>query len=688
MRLFNICMLTAAMGVCGAASVPAAQNGAGGTARIIETICSFDTPQFTIETNGYSRISIGGCATSQSRGKPQMPFRTVRLLLPPSSVVAGLSCRAVKNTIVLQGERRISFGRQPQVLGHPAHTAVDQRDVPDPAVYQSTSNYPAAQVELVSVQRMAGYDIALLRVFPVQYSPASGRLVFTPSVLVAVEVSRGSSTAAAANTSLPPSGRAADRQRVAAAVDNPDLLTEYGAIQDTGRAGASSLYDYLLVTRSTLLTSFDSLVSFHGSRGLAVKTDTMESITNSYAGRDSAEKLRNYIRYAYTNWGVRYVLLGGNVAVVPYRGVYAHCDTITTGSMPSDLYFACLDGSWDAGGGGNGVWGEPNDGDGGGDVDLTAEVFVGRAPVGTTAEVNRFVAKTLLSQTNAVGRIQACLAGEYLDYVSGAFAQGGDALDTLLPALQNSHSQAIWLDDRPGIDFAWGFAEALAALNRSPLLVAHYGHSDETTVMRLGASDLDSLTNAAPFLFYSTGCDAGAFDSYYPPASIGEQLVIRNSHGAFATLANSREGWFDGQHEWLYSGEYQKCFFDGLLTGGRSSLGEAHQLAKQDMIGSVETSGDMPYRWCYFGITLLGDPCAAVRVPVSLCFRLPPDSSSCVVEWNSKTNATYSLFRTVDLLASNTVCVASNIVAVPPLNTYTDAVGTVDRAFYRIREER
>jgi hypothetical protein len=264
-------------------------------------------------------------------------------------------------------------------------------------------------------------------------------------------------------------------------------------------------------------------------------------------------------------------------------------------------------------------------------------------------------------------------------------AQGGNALDALLPAFSNSHCPVAWLDDRPQTTPVWGAADALAALNRAPLLVAHAGHTDFYTVMRFSRSNLNLLTNPTPFLLYTTGCHAGEFDNGPGADCIAEELVKRYARGAFAVLANTREGWYDSEAEERYSGEFQIRFFDRLLSDEKTSIGVAHQLAKQDLLGSVETSGsNMPYRWCTFGITLFGDPYQPVRVPLSLRFRATPVER--IVTWNSWTNRLYSVYRATDLTAP-AACIASNVVATPPLNVHTDSVPGLPRAFYRITAE-
>ena len=640
--------------------------------RPLTATCHFAAPDLKTDAAGVTRVTVNGCARQVIPGQPVVPFRTLRLLLPPGCTATGVVARAQFPAVNLPGAWRLELGREP--------AAFAAARAPHPVA--PVSAVPNALAELVSVQRMAGYDLAVIRVYPVAYVSDARTLTFTSVVTVEVALSpRPAQPFGVLSDRIPPSVRPDERQRVAAVADNPEALSAYSSAAPEAALGASA--HYLLVTRAALLPAFQPLLDQKTAAGLTVHTETMESITTLFAGVDSAERLRNYIRYAYTAWGVGYVLLGGDMNTVPYRGVYATCSGTVYTQMPSDLYFACLDGSWNHNG--NEVWAEPGDGESGGDVDLLAEVCVGRAPVDTAAEVTNFVARCLALEQAPAGRFNACLAGEYLFDASNAEAQGGNALDTLAPAFNGSLCPIAWLDDRPLTAPVWSTADALETLNRAPLLVAHAGHADFYTLMRLSRTDLSLLTNSTPFLLYGTGCHAGEFDNGPGSDCIAEEFVKRHERGAFAVLANTREGWYDVTDESRYSGEFQQRFFERLLADERVPVGVAHALAKQDLLGSVETSGsNMPYRWCAFGITLFGDPHAAVRVPLSLRFRAAPSAS--VVTWNSWTNRTYSVYRSTELNAA-AACIASNVVATPPLNVYTDAVPALPRAFYRVTAE-
>ncbi|OGV41181.1 MAG: hypothetical protein A2X46_07470 [Lentisphaerae bacterium GWF2_57_35] len=591
------------LGVCAA---NAASDALPSENRDVSFVYAFENP--VIEQHGaYARVLVSGCPALQKIGEPMLPFKTAKILLPPGSSIESVHVEADSAPQRLEGAWTVKWGRTP-VSSAALGPLPD--DAPNAAIYRSDLPYPPERAQVISVQRMGGYDIALVHLFPVQYQPASGRLFFAERLRLVVRVATESTPA----VSLKAAPSAYTRGRVSAAIDNPELLSEYDALfpqeQRMDRPAG-----YLLITRESLASSFQPLLDSKLLEGLTVRTQTVEAIAADMPGQDLTEKIRNRIRQAFTNEDVQYVLLGGDSAVIPPRYAYVPMPGVPGLSsylVPTDLYFACLDGSWN--GNGNAWWGEATDGDGGGDVDLLADVFVGRAPVDTPAEAAAFAAKTLRYETEGGGYAGGVLlAASYLGYYDppGApppvHAQGGDILDPLLPLLDPR--PATWLDDRPYNSSQWNAADAVQELNRSPVIAVYGGHGDADTVLRLYSSDLNSVTNDKLFFAYSVSCAAGEFDnpSFWSDC-IGEEFVKRPSAGAFAAVFNSRVGWFDAEQEWKFSGEFQLEFFDELLVQGHSRLGEANQRSKENLVGQVETSGIMTYRWCYYEITLFGDP--------------------------------------------------------------------------------
>lgn len=598
-------------------------------AQILSVTRRFVAPQIRTGVE-YSRVTVVDCDTLQRVGAPLLPFRTVRLLLPPGARVGKIETQLPQSITTVPGIWKVDYGRMPvsTVGSNVKKLTIATTEGPDPTIYESDQLYPPVRAELASIQQMAGYTIAFIRLYPIQYAPTKGELIFAPELTVELTMDPN----AAAVMTMPASICVQEREkgRVANFVDNPEMLKVYESVPRPSSLSGLTSYDYLLITRSNLVTAFQPLVDLKTQAGLAVKVETMEAITNTFSGQDMPEKLRNYIRAAYTNWNIAYVLLGGDIPTVPYRIAYIGMGGVVDSPfLPTDLYFACLDGSWNNDN--DARWGEPTDGEGGVDVDLLAEVYVGRAPVDTVAEVNIFVEKTVRYETQSHPNVtNVLLMAEFLADTSTGPAQGGDMFVPLEPLF--GAYQLTWLDDRPWTEPQWNKADGMNALNRSPHSALLNGHGDDLTLIgqaypflrAIETQDLDNLTNQWLFLAYSVGCNVGQFDNFEPfqdeesfPDSIGEQLVKRHHRGAFAAVFNSREGLYDNQDEAKYSGEFQLKFFTNLLSQGHTNLGVANQLGKHDLLAHVESMGIMSYRWCYYEITFFGDPHAAWKTPPS-----------------------------------------------------------------------
>jgi len=697
-------------------------QGLGGQAAanrgILTASRQFQPPRFEAADGGYSRVTVAGCETLQRAGAPLVPFRTVRLALPPGGQVGQIAVRLPLGEQVLPGNWRIDYGRLPVASpsGPWAQSAATAAG-PDPAIYESAQPYPPVRAELASLQQMAGYAVAIIRVYPVQCLPGTGEVVFAPEITV--EVDAQSKSEAAETAPARPGALNRAKQTLGRWVENPEMFEAYAGAP-TPKTDGSAIYDYLLITRTNLVAAFQPLVDLKTQAGLAVKVETVEAITSAYAGRDAPEKIRNYIRYAYTNWGVTYVLLGGDVASVPCRFAYVTVGSVVDSpNVPTDLYYGCLDGSWNRDN--DTRWGEPTDGDSGGDVDLMAEVYVGRAPVDTVPEANRFVEKTVRYATQSHPGVTN---GLFLAETLNAVADGGDMLDPLVPLF--SGMELTWLDDRVTSP-AWTRADAIHALNASPHLALMNGHSDWTYQTLFGwgnplarsieIPDLDGLTNQWPFLAYSVGCDVGRFDDPFWD-SIGEEFLKRHNRGAFAAVFNTREGLYDELNEAKYSGEFQFQFFTNLLCQGHTNLGIANQLSKQDLLAHLESSGVMSYRWCYYEITLFGDPHLAWQSPAAeprdsdgdgmldadeeIAGTSPTNAASVLrlgvqsngapagmrLAWPSASGRQYSIWVATNLATGGFVRLTNNLAATPPTNVFLDARPTAGARFYKLGVQR
>jgi len=157
-------------------------------------------------------------------------------------------------------------------------------------------------------------------------------------------------------------------------------------------AGSAQQYDHVTVTTDSFVSRFAPLGAWIESNlGLSDTTVTAEAIYAAFPGRDRPEKLRNFIKHAYSNWGTTHVLLGGDDDILPCRKGWVDASSILPpikDTVPTDLYFSDLGGDWDRDG--DNVFGEVED-----SVDLYPDVHVARMPATYRSSVDRMVGKFL-----------------------------------------------------------------------------------------------------------------------------------------------------------------------------------------------------------------------------------------------------------------------------------------------------
>ncbi len=176
------------------------------------------------------------------------------------------------------------------------------------------------------------------------------------------------------------------------------MLNDSGASDGANSAAGVPLNcKFIIITSPQLAGSFKPMVDFKKIIGISTAVALTDSIYAHYSGIDKAEQIRNYLEDFYASGG-RYVLLGGDDDIVPPRYLfYYNVDFVPTDTndlMPSDLYYADMDGDWDKDG--DGVWGEPTHDS----PDLIPELKVGRIPVRTSQAVANYCSKLIAYCSN------------------------------------------------------------------------------------------------------------------------------------------------------------------------------------------------------------------------------------------------------------------------------------------------
>lgn len=582
MKKLSLVMLTLAL-LCASAAL-------GGELR--ETI-TFSSRDLSFRKHlGYDQVRMKGLMSTAQPGSPRLPLANIVISIP-----AEMEAVSVKVVFTekerLPGRYRIYPSQPPQPISSGPVKFVE----PDSAIYSSSQPYPGKIVELTGCGSLGGHKLANLLVYPLQYLPTKGSLILYTKVEFSLELA----------PSLPPlevrtRGEKAQRfyeQLVKDLVINPSELP----FPPGKSLPFSQNFEYLIVTSSPLRPAFQPLADWKTQKGIPAAIRSISWIKQNYWGNDDAEKLRNYLRVAYQDSGLVWVLLGGDVEVVPCRKAWvstgAYADTI-----PCDQYYSDLDGSWDENE--NLIYGEPDD-----EVDMYPDVFVGRASVSSLQEAETFVGKVLEYEKNPPLDYQLkmlFLAGTLWD---DPYTPGGEAKDMIGYLVPSRFSITKLYDDHDNHNLSP--ASAIAAMNDGYNIINHNDHAN-WNVLRMGSQggivnqDMDTLSNLHRWsIFYSGGCISAAFDF---SDCIAEHFINNSQGGGVGYIGNSRYGFgIPGDPGAGPSDQYDFEFFASLFTG-HYNLGVTNAESKSRLVPISQTD---PYmRWCQYELNLLGDP----EVPV------------------------------------------------------------------------
>jgi hypothetical protein len=605
-------------------------------ARDIEKTYYFDNYQVA-QIDNYQTISFSNTLLSGKTGEPVLPYQSISLLLPPGETAESIE-------IIGEDETTIpgNFIIYPQQFVRPVSEVPSGDFVKNELIYSMKGAYPLSQTGEITTQFMNGYSIALSAFTPLKYYPASGEASFYQKVTIRIHTQKD----AKANNAL--KNLTANKEvlkRVKGFVQNPDLVSLY-----PDKVSNTDDYQLLIISPVQFEDELSSLTYFYCRRGLNTKIISTDSIYSAISGQDSQEKIRNFIIQEYQNYNVEYVLLGGDVELIPYRGFYCHVQSSVVyedDDIPADLYYSALDGTWNDNG--NNRWGEI------GEDDLLPEVSVARIPASNSTELNSLLNKTISYQSNPVLNElnKPILAGE--DLYSNPQTWGGDYLDLLI----GHHEDNGYTTDGIPIDADietlydrdlgyWSGSTLVSKINGGKSFVYHAGHANSSYVMRLSTSNITnsnfSQVNGVTHnytIVNTIGCDCGAFDE---SDCIAEKMVnIQNFAAAF--VGNSRYGWFnEGQTEGP-SPHLQREFVDALYHEKLYRIGDAFLESKIQTAPWVNAPGQWEegaLRWCFYDINVLGEPAMAlwtnepIPIQVNYSVSIPPGAPSVDVSVTSE----------------------------------------------------
>lgn len=236
--------------------------------------------------------------------------------------------------------------------------SIDNVDIsftpPEPAYFQGKQPYPQTLVELEGIEEIGAIQIAAVRVRPLQYDPADNAFVFYPNLRYVVKFDLDKAKRRSAEKTKK-EGRVGyyyaeqintllQQDLVVSAKDIfwPGILfyeeVPYVIITDNynwpesidhsdGTTRAPNLSERGAAVSGNPVAEFERLAEWKTSRGMRTRVVTITDIVDGKFGdfteggfsRDIQEVLRNFVKHIHKNWDTLYLLLAGDVNVVPMR---------------------------------------------------------------------------------------------------------------------------------------------------------------------------------------------------------------------------------------------------------------------------------------------------------------------------------------------------------------------------------
>lgn len=570
---------------------------------MISMICAFSMAQ-TIEhtyhygnplvstIDGYQIVNLEGCRPTGNPGEPIMPWQAVSLMLPQGTEAQSISLE-YSDFVTLN----TPFNIYPTQPDRPISADGPFEFVKNETLYHSTETFPVVTDSEVHTYFINGVAFAFSGFTPMRYVASTGTVSYATTVRVKVEA-----TASRADHSNKLWLRPENTRSMNKLAQNGGILSTYSR-----RDGALPEYEVLIITPETYIGYFEQYTELYAQSGIRVRVATTQDIYASQTGRDNQEKIRNYIIDEYEKSGIQSVVLGGDVNLVPHRNLWCHAQDGYDDYIPSDLYYAGLDGTWNDDG--DNKWGEI------GEDDLLPEIAISRLPFNSISELETMLSKTYSYLTTPVlGEFHTTtLAGEHLG--DGYYASSD--LERLV-GMSDFNGYTTYGYDEEVYDIHrvyetpthwWNPDELRDDIRGGTQYVNHFGHANTTYVAGWYNWDINSqffsTANGVDHnytFFQSQGCICGDFAD-----DCILECMVRNETGIIAATGNSRYGWYSTAGD-ASSAHFNRELVDAYNHERIPDLGNAFKESKIQSAPYITMNGEIgTMRWTMYALNALGD---------------------------------------------------------------------------------
>ena len=328
-----------------------------------ESSFSFSDPVISLEHQLTKITLTESNSWTVIPGTPKLPIVVKTFQFEPGTIIEEVTC--------IPGETEL-ISLSHQVQHNSAFQSISSDKTlgtsePKTEIYHSSALYPSTSYtyQIGAGLSSDGSHVLFLSVhmFPVRYYPSQQLLSFTSNMSISISY----------KAPISPVQHIADQDKT----------------------------DLIIITPNQFVSSLPFFVENKTRYGLDVEIQSVESIYSQYPGRDQQEKIKRFIYDAVSTKDCKYVLLLGDIHLLPIRTTDAypwspfHGSGLLTDLYYGDVYDASFQySSWDADN--DGTFGEvdfgdmqhmPFEADNIDNVDLYADVHIGRIPCSSAEEL-------------------------------------------------------------------------------------------------------------------------------------------------------------------------------------------------------------------------------------------------------------------------------------------------------------
>jgi hypothetical protein len=552
----------------------------------------------------YTVVDMPGASGLYRVGCPNLPSKQTFIEVPMD---ADLVLRICEQTIVTRKvDKPVVPAQEP-----PIDTVGEERlslfFAKDAAAYTSAEPFPGNIVEVAYTGVMRGRRLALIRINPIQYVPKTGELRVYTHLVVNAEFRGATKQLGQTDAAMEPIAQG--------------LVMNYVPAQRKSEGKVN----FLIITVPEFETKANEYAKWKAEKGLITAVEIVGTNPAVSVVKDAIMKYYPDVAYVLILGGHNYIKLPLSAARHPLGDDRCRQLGLSDGTVPSDLYYACLEG-----------------------VDYYPDIYIGRIPARNAIELDRLLGKIKTyaeQQDTSAWRNRFLLCGEFqyqtsktnmaerlfcetaftiwnslknqytfptrtigtgssgLGHATYFFRKAANPSD---PTKPGTYRSKIRDTEEPIVDCQmpaeWtpnivsdsvAKANVLAFWNEGCFLVQHRDHGGETLWGKpsLSKADVASLSNGdkQPVLF-SVNCLTGAMD--YSTDCFVEAALKNPNGGAAVAIGSTRisySWWNDRLCDGFYTCMYGTGVYDCMDVGVK--LPTNHPFSKK--LGVILNFGKM-----------------------------------------------------------------------------------------------